>query len=474
MVYGMTGTEWQYGDVEFNYTSDEIKNNIATKIHEGLSDERKQELLLFWAGLYNVSKKDSTYAAFEYEAYNNVRNLEKLKNIPKDLSKDALESNTDSIAFNNAMNEVGVIGKTQPSIPPSSNESSGTITYDRELIKIIVSAAKFYINHIPTYQGKLKAMVDDGAIINYENDLAYNHLADNLLEYPNPTNTDNIKYSADHKIKTTKTVENGKPKATREFNTINMEAGKPMYFSPSMGYYKWKDIINNGNLYQVKTDFTGWDYTKDDCSGSIEFVLNIRESENNALYNTGITTNDLMLWQRSTAEALYNKGWVCYYRDDSSGKWSECFGTTLDKTIDNTNEIKTKGVKFLQLGDLLLCAGNPGHGEFYVGDEYTVDYEKSVDEEPDRDKRKKSGISKITAHPNFSQVSGLKAEGTFAWGNVKDEFPVESSSGHKNYFYYDPIANIFRHCECGQDPVTGAHDNCDFNNREYTVIWRKK
>ena len=197
MVYGMTGTEWQYGDVEFNYTSDEIKNNIATKIHEGLSDERKQELLLFWAGLYNVSKKDSTYAAFEYEAHNNVRNLEKLKNIPKDLSKDALESNTDSIAFNNAMNEVGVIGKTQPSIPPSSNESSGTITYDRELIKIIVSAAKFYINHIPTYQGKLKAMVDDGAIINYENDLAYNHLADNLLEYPNPTNTDNIKYSAD-------------------------------------------------------------------------------------------------------------------------------------------------------------------------------------------------------------------------------------------------------------------------------------
>lgn len=99
--------------------------------------------------------------------------------------------------------------------------------------------------------------MDDGAIINYENDLAYNHLADNLLEYPNPTNTDNIKYSADYKIKTTKTVENGKPKATREFNTINKEAGKPMYFSSSMGYYKWKDIINDENSYNVNTDFTG-------------------------------------------------------------------------------------------------------------------------------------------------------------------------------------------------------------------------
>lgn len=128
---------------------------------------------------------------------------------------------------------------------------------------------------------------------------------------------------------------------------------------------------------------------------------------------------------------------------------------------------------------MLFCAGNPGHGEFYVGDEYNVDYVNPL--APTNDEKKKSGISKITAPPNFSQVSGLKAEGTFAWGNVKDEFPVESSSGHKNYFYYDPIANIFRHCECGNGPDkddtvhwNDGRSGCEFHRKNYTIIWRKK
>ena len=232
-----------------------------------------------------------------------------------------------------------------------------------------------------------------------------------------------------------------------------------------MGYYKWKDIINNGNSYNVKTDFIDWDWTKDDCSGLIEFVLNIRESENNALYNTGITTNDLMHWEKSTAKELYKKGWVCYYRNDQ-GIWSECHGTTLEDITDKTNEIKSKGINFLQPGDLLLCTG---HGEFYVGGGYKVNYVNPL--APDK---KKSGILKIKAPTSFSAPNSLKAEGTFSWGNVIDEFPVESGSGQKHYFYYDSTANCFRHCECGQDPITGAHDNCDFSNREYIVIWRKK
>ena len=290
---------------------------------------------------------------------------------------------------------------------------------------------------------------------------------------------------------------------------INETDGKKMYFDSnfSLGHYKWKNIINSGSLYQVKTDFTGWDYTKDDCSGSIEFILNIRESENNALYNTGITTNDLMSWTGSTAKALYKKGWVCYVKNTDLGVWSECKGATLDDITDKTADIKSKGVKFLQPGDLLLCTG---HGEFYVGgggtDEkykYKVTY-VNPNADTNNDK-KKSGISRIEAPPSFKSPNSLKAEGTFAWGSVKDEFPVESSSGQKHYFYYDTVANVFRHCECGNEPekyiikrgkqifyfnskneadnakvegdiVMSIHSNssCDFDNRSYIVIWRKK
>ena len=397
----------------------------------------------------------------------------------QDLGKDALESNTDSMAFNNAQNNSEIVRKETPTnIPPSNNANSGTSTYDRDLIKTIVSVAEFYINHIPTYSGKLKTAVSGGEVVNYENDLALNHLTSDLTEYIED-NTDTIEYINDKKIKLTKTFDknNKITAAKREFKIINETDNKQMYYDsykykpdePILGHYKWKDIINNGNSYSVNTNFTGWDYTKDDCSGSIELILNLKESGTNALFNKGITTNDLMLWEKSTAEALYKKGWVCYVKNTDLGVWSECKGPTLNDISDKTTDIKTKGINFLQPGDLLLCTG---HGEFYVGNGYTVDYVNPL--APTNDEKKKSGISKIVAPTSFSAPKGLKAEGTFAWGNVKDEFPVESRLGQKNYFYYDPVVNVFRHCECGQDPITGAHDNCDFNNHEYIVIWRKK
>ena len=480
-IFGFTGTEvgdwFDDDDMEnINTSNKEYGKRGAKGLHSAFDEEKLNKVTATWEYVYYVGRINNLTDEFTGHALTLFNyyseELQRIQSMNRELGNENKSKNVDYVAQTKSINEsqnTKVYGPIY--IPPENNDNSGTVVYDRDLIKTIVSAAKFYINHIPTYQGKLKARVDGGAIINYENDLAYNHLADNLSEYSNPTNTDTVEYSADHKIKTTKTVENGKTKATREFNTINKEAGKPMYFSSSMGYYKWKDIINDENSYNVNTDFTGWDYTYDDCSGSIEFIINIRGSDENAILLDKVTTADFTSRAKTnnTAKILYNNGYICYYQKD--GIWYESTGLNDSDSKPNT-EIATKGINFLQPGDVLFYAGSPGHGEYYVGDGYTVDYVNPL--APTNDEKKKSGISKITTPPSFSAPKGLKAEGTFAWGNVIDEFPTETKDGNRHYFYYDSGANCFRHCECGQDPVTGAHDNCDFNNREYTVIWRKK
>ena len=326
-VFGMTGT------LDLN------------NVFSGETDDDKQSLLNHWKPLYEKTKNE------DYNEYVKIIDLR--------LSGIKLDSFEDYVAYLMGLNTFGANGETPTNNPPGNNATSGTIIYDRELIKTIVSAAEFYINHIPTYKGKLKTRVDKGNISYDENDLAIKHLTDNLTEYTS-ADTTTIEYTNDKKIKLIKTLDNNNKitGAKREFNMINESDGKKMYFDSnfSLGHYKWKDIINNGNSYNVNNNFTGWDWTKDDCSGSIQFIINIRESEDKAIFSDDMTTGDLMNWQGWNAKQLYKKGWVCYYRNNE-GIWSECSGTTIDKTIDKTNEIKTKGVKFLQPGDLLLCAG---------------------------------------------------------------------------------------------------------------------
>ena len=66
---------------------------------------------------------------------------------------------------------------------------------------------------------------------------------------------------------------------------------------------------------------------------------------------------------------------------------------------------------------------------------------------------------------------------------MKDEFPSENRDGKRHYFYYDEVANVFRHCECGhwQPMEENQHaSSCSMNpnnenyDRKYTVIWRKR
>lgn len=129
------------------------------------------------------------------------------------------------------------------------------------------------------------------------------------------------------------------------------------------------------------------------------------------------------------------------------------------------------------------------HIEFYVGNNYEIVYENQLGNKEARNSAKKSydwqnkfpkrsGDNKLTGSSNT-----LRAEGTFAWGDVKDEYPSESKDGKKHYFYYDTILSVFKHCECGfwNPLVENQHSSsCSINpnnenyGRKYTIIWRKR
>lgn len=487
-IYGMAETDFNNEEYEkyINDSNEEYKDYVKSKdkeFHSAFDELKIQKVTEYWKLTYELCVKDESkedikkHAGIMLELYNTE--LNRIQNMKKELGTESGNKNINYLGAQAGLNEAGVDSEIKAYISSNNEDSSGLNTYDRELIQIISSVAKFYINHIPTYRGALKTLVSGGNIIKFENDLAIKHLTDNLTAYTEDDD-DKIEYTNDKKIKLTKTLDASKQikDAKREYKRVLIEDNKLVYQTIGekgeidMGYYKWKNIINEDNTYQVKTDFKEFDDVKDDCSGSIEFVINLMESDKEALFKSKISINDLMLWQKSAAKTLYNNGWICYVRNEE-GKWSECIGPTLEDTIIKTDEIISKGVKFLQPGDLLLCAGNPDHGEFYVGDGYTVTYVNPL--APDK---KKSGISEIAIPTSFPPVNGLKAEGTFAWGNVRDEFPVESGSGHKHYFYYDSVANCFRHCECGKEPTDSAElhkaSDCLYGEREYKVIWRKK
>ena len=145
--------------------------------------------------------------------------------------------------------------------------------------------------------------------------------------------------------------------------------------------------------------------------------------------------------------------------------WKKIY-VTEDMTIDD-----------LEVGDLLV---SKDHVEFYVGLRYASEYYDTRN--GNKNDWKKSGTKVIhdTYGPHRSLVSGDKAEGTFGWGGVHDEFPVESKDGQYTYFYKNSDEPYYRLCQCGleiADPYAShAGHVCDYGNPncQYEIIWRKK
>lgn len=216
-------------------------------------------------------------------------------------------------------------------------------------------------------------------------------------------------------------------------------------------------------------------HVRDDCSGFVKAVMKLAGSE-----FTGFYTNLINGYDKSLAPNLSLAGYDLYQY--ANGVWSKISFTSLNPSSiivePALEEGETMSLDFIKPGDILVTSN---HAEIYVGNNYN----KVLPGVENRNDKKKSHIwtdSDVT-HTNdapgytnkgTNEIPIYVKEGTFAWGSVKDEFPTENKGGVRHYFYYDTTNNVFRHCECAQNPVTGAHDNCDFSNREYAVIWRKK
>lgn len=137
---------------------------------------------------------------------------------------------------------------------------------------------------------------------------------------------------------------------------------------------------------------------------------------------------------------------------------------TDDMTVDD-----------LEVGDILV---SNKHTEFYTGTNFETIY---VDMRNGTiNDWKKSGIVSITESGSNQPVDNGKLYGTFGWGGVHDEFPLESSDNKLCYFYKYADEAFFRHCECGNDPNKIGTDHtssqCKFSDEEhqYKIIWRKQ
>ena len=454
-VFGMTGTEWEYGDVEFNYTSDEIKNNYATAIHEGLSDERKDELLLFWAGLYNVSRNDSAYAAFENEAYNNVRDLEKLKNVPKDFGKDAVDSNTDVNAFNNAQNNSDN-QLINTAISYENNNNQDYLDSGKTLIDAIKELARFYINNVPTYKATLRSDLCTIPASNANLDkktmgaAAYvyrSYMFDSLTELK----TD--KFLINHKARTGFDGAYDMNKFSR-------------YTGDFCGDFAMSAIRIDANGKRGE-DMSLWDVKEYPPSQKRKrdvpvYGFNLHNTLAKSMYGALEDANGNAINDTPTAEGSWN------FENAMKNLGYEKIKVTADMTIDD-----------LKVGDLLI---SKDHAEFYVGIAYSSEYYRN-NADLTENLKKKSGTKVIhdTYGPHRRLVSGDKAPGTFGWGNVHDEFPVEDKNGkHYTYFFKNDDEAYYRLCQCGVEPTSSdAYHrslNCDFGTDtcRYEVIWRKK
>ena len=159
------------------------------------------------------------------------------------------------------------------------------------------------------------------------------------------------------------------------------------------------------------------------------------------------------------------------------GKWKKVY--KADGAVVFSESL-VLSLESLKSGDMLISYEIKDNGkieyhtEFYVGYDYPNLHYNSQPINRTKNEWKKSGIKEI-GNGVAIPISNGRAAGTFGWGDVNDEFPTENKQGNfKHYFNYNIADGSFRHCECGNDPNnTLLHNNCGYNKRKFTVIWRK-
>ena len=374
-----------------------------------------------------------------------------------------------------------------------SEDVNNTNEFD-DVLAAIEKAAVFYINNVATYKGNLKNGGTEKRAL--ETNLARNNLKKHLR--PLLVELNEKQFLEDNKILYTFTSEAHKVNPSDKTLIDNIESRDmspnndtacDIYKNDHL-WYRWIDKIDYRFSANKVEKFS---HTRDDCSGFAKLVTVLaNEGENINIYNAQELMNinlENINNQVPVVQTLLNNGYevfIAHTTDEYKGK---CVNI---RQVDGINTIvdiaMPLSIDFLEPGDMLIANNlnttkTEFHIEFYVGYDYPTTQYYLYKKKALRNELKKFGIKSLGEGKRIKISDDGRAEGTFSWGNVNDEFPTENKQGNfKHYFYFNPNG-YFQHCECGKHPMPIPPEEhsitCSMNEkypntyREYKVIWRK-
>ena len=393
------------------------------------------------------------------------------------------ESEVINIADSNGELEEGLIAKNINSKYENAIESSKDAKYQKKVVeqdgeirpklevtsrntvkvgstlKYLDELAVWYVNHVATYGSQLKGKRD---------------------YYDEATNVARVYFNE----RVTKNDTNNPPtyRIKDEYNDIDLKMIRDKQTAGSgnegrLGY-KYDIFEEYAESYETDREKLYGKFTGDDCSG---FTLGvIRLTLKGDLGKSGISGDaGLDLIDTSTTKirtdtnfenSMLNLGFHKYYLKESEKVWKHKYidgGAVVDK---ETTEVK--GIGFLQPGDMLVCNG---HVEFYNGFRYDVTYNEEIGS--DVNIWKQSGIESISRgeqlKPGINNngtdtKDNGRAYGTFSWGRVEDEYPVEAvgDGREKNTNYYFTFNSTTKMFEL-------HYSSSSSGQTTYKTIWRK-
>ncbi len=425
-----------------------------------------------------------------------------------------------------------------------------------ELLKIIESVGNFYINNVPTYQKNMNKNSNYFYETRPARDNIKPYLLERSVEDVPKTMRNSYDFykevdelESDKKIIVTYKQSRNKYEKELGFKkTINSrivkqdvsgydknmitnsnsESEKICSYNGSY-WYRWRNYFtekgeDNILSHAIPNGFdigkslplnTITEYARDDCTGFVKFVLDLLISYKGYKKEPlplDFNSSTLLGTGNKISKYLMEEGFEVY-KGKSAGNDNSWLRYKDGAEQENIYRIKAED---LEPGDLLVCdncgtkteykikddksdyeivynRNNPMHAEFYIGHNYDITYNRSINTNKEEDKFKevdgfkytntekinvikKSGIETMRQGDEIKIKKG-KAEGTFSWGNIQDEFPLESSSGQKHYFYKKDNEAFFRHCECGEEPekeVKICRNLLNGKVKEYTELEIKK
>ena len=313
---------------------------------------------------------------------------------------------------------------------PESDGIIADVAYNKRVIEAINFLAQWYINHIPTYQNKLKgeySYYEDSsqeAKIYFSDYAKTKDMTRNLLTNPI--------------LKSLK--EQTKINGTEHREICNISDNRLLYRIPALEDYGKDKEDDYKNVYGNNTYSA---YAGDDCNSFAMGVIRLisegdrgqKGNDSHRLKSTGMqlqnTSAKIMESDGNFERAMLNLGYEKYALKD--GKWKKIELIQVDgearEKIEPLNV--NMSVDFLEPGDL-LCSSE--HVEFYYG--YITAHKSTSGSHAELVKVSELNDSYIEYENYFdskkNDLRNGRAYSTFGWGRVHNTFPTCN-----NYFLYD-------------------------------------